>query len=590
MTNKNATTVPKAESTLAVARLLIDGKWTDGEGAAVALLDKYSLQPAATVTTASRAQVEHAIACAQAAFRAGAPVAFERGAVLERAAGLVQAREADFVRAMQTEAGFTASDAAGEVRRCVQTLKLSAEEARRLAGDVIPLAGAPQQGARIGFTLRVPLGVVLAITPFNSPLNTVAHKLAPAFAAGNAVVLKPSTNTPLTGCLLAQVLIDAGLPSGFLSVIHGSSQVAGWLIDDARVRFIAFTGSTEVGRSIQQSAGLRRTQMELGSIAFTIVCDDARLDGALPKIVNAGYRKAGQVCTSMQMLLVHESIADDGQRATRRTGAGAAVRRSPRPEDGGRAADQRSRRDAHRRLDPGGAGQGREAAGGRRAQGLGAAADAARRRRRLDEGRLPRDLRAGRVHRAVSHAGRGDRAGQRDALRPGDRRLHQPARRRARGGAPAGSGRRAHQRDLELARGHDALRRLEGQRLRPRGPALRGARNDRGTDRDDHNGEPLMSKKLALIFGGSRGIGAACVHTLAGSGFDVAYTFVSSAPGLPEQIGGARTKGYRCDIREPAQVVQAFADVSRDFGGAVHCVIANAGINVPPAPIGAIRS
>ncbi len=311
MTNKNATTVPKAESTLAVARLLIDGKWTDGEGAAVALLDKYSLQPAATVTTASRAQVEHAIACAQAAFRAGAPVAFERGAVLERAAGLVQAREADFVRAMQTEAGFTASDAAGEVRRCVQTLKLSAEEARRLAGDVIPLAGAPQQGARIGFTLRVPLGVVLAITPFNSPLNTVAHKLAPAFAAGNAVVLKPSTNTPLTGCLLAQALIDAGLPSGFLSVIHGSSQVAGWLIDDARVRFIAFTGSTEVGRSIQQSAGLRRTQMELGSIAFTIVCDDARLDSALTKIVNAGYRKAGQVCTSIQMLLVHESIADE---------------------------------------------------------------------------------------------------------------------------------------------------------------------------------------------------------------------------------------------------------------------------------------
>ncbi len=294
-----------------VARLLVDGQWIDGEGPVVALLDKYRLQPAATVTTASRAQVEHALGCAHAAFRTGVPVAFERGAVLERAAVLVQEREGDFVRAMQTEAGFTASDAAGEVRRCVQTLKLSAEEARRLAGDVIPLAGAPQQGARIGFTLRVPVGVVLAITPFNSPLNTVAHKVAPAFAAGNAVVLKPSTNTPLTACLLAQALIDAGLPRGFLSVIHGSSEVAGWLIDDARVRFIAFTGSTEVGRRIQQSAGLRRTQMELGSIAFTIVCDDARLDSALTKIVNAGYRKAGQVCTSVQMLLVHESIVDE---------------------------------------------------------------------------------------------------------------------------------------------------------------------------------------------------------------------------------------------------------------------------------------
>jgi acyl-CoA reductase-like NAD-dependent aldehyde dehydrogenase len=159
----------------------------------------------------------------------------------------------------------------------------------------------------------VPLGVVLAITPFNSPLNTVAHKIAPGFAAGNAVILKPSTNTPLTACLLAEVLLEAGLPRGFLSVIHGSSQVAGWLIDDARVRFIAFTGSTEVGRKIQQSAGLRRTQMELGSIACTILCDDARLDSALTKIVNAGYRKAGQVCTSVQLLLVHTAILDDVQ-------------------------------------------------------------------------------------------------------------------------------------------------------------------------------------------------------------------------------------------------------------------------------------
>lgn len=308
--DNSSATAPGA-STLAVVRLLVDGQWIDGEGAATVLLDKYGLRPAATVTTASRAQVEQALARAQAAFREGVPVAFERGAVLERAAALVQAREEDFVRAMQTEAGFTASDAAGEVRRCVQTLKLSAEEARRLAGEVIPLAGAPQQGARIGFTLRVPLGVVLAITPFNSPLNTVAHKVAPAFAGGNAVVLKPSTNTPLTACLLAQALIDAGMPRGFLSVIHGSSQVARWLIDDTRVRFIAFTGSTEVGRAIQQSAGLRRTQMELGSIAFTIVCDDARLDSALTKIVNAGYRKAGQVCTSVQMLLVQEPIVDE---------------------------------------------------------------------------------------------------------------------------------------------------------------------------------------------------------------------------------------------------------------------------------------
>ena len=288
--------------------LLVDGQWIAGKGPQIAVIDKYRLQPGAHVAAADREQVAHAIERAHAAFRAGAPGPFERGAVLERAAGMMEGRQDEFVRTMQMEAGFTASDAAGEVRRCIQTLKLSAEEARRLAGDVIPLAGAPQQAGRIGFTLRVPLGVVVAITPFNSPLNTVAHKVAPAFAAGNAVVLKPSSQTPFTACILAEVLMAAGMPRGFLSVLHGGGEMAGWLLEDERVRFFAFTGSTEVGRKIQQAAGLRRTQMELGSIACTIVCDDANLDTALPKIINASYRKAGQVCTSIQLLLTHKSI------------------------------------------------------------------------------------------------------------------------------------------------------------------------------------------------------------------------------------------------------------------------------------------
>ena len=289
-------------------RLLLDGEWVPGEGPRVAVRDKYRLQTFASIGLADAAQVTRAVDAAQAAFRRGAPVAFERGAVLERAALLLEQRLDDFVRTMQMEAGFTAMDASGEVRRCIQTLKLSAEEARRLAGDVIPLAGAPNQAGRLAFTLRVPLGVVVAITPFNSPLNTVAHKVAPAFAAGNAVILKPSTHTPLTACKLAEVLLDAGMPRGFLSVLHGSAEVVKWLQQDERVRFFAFTGSTEVGRKIQQAAGLRRTQMELGSIACTILCDDAQLDVALTKVVNAGYRKAGQVCTSVQLLLVHDSL------------------------------------------------------------------------------------------------------------------------------------------------------------------------------------------------------------------------------------------------------------------------------------------
>jgi acyl-CoA reductase-like NAD-dependent aldehyde dehydrogenase len=306
-----AVTSPARKERPAVQPLLIDGQWVEGKGGSIAVVDKFRLQAGATVGVPDRAQVELTLATAHAAFRKGAPHPFDRGVILERAAALLEPRMDEFVRAMQMEAGFTASDASGEVRRCVQTLKLSAEEARRIAGEVVPLAGAPQQAGRLGFTLRVPLGVVLAITPFNSPLNTVAHKIAPAFAAGNAVILKPASATPLTACLLAEVLIEAGVPRGFLSVLPGGARIAEWLIADERVRFFAFTGSTEVGRKIQQAAGLRRTQMELGSIACTIVCDDANLDTALPKVVNAGYRKAGQVCTSVQLLLVHEKIVKD---------------------------------------------------------------------------------------------------------------------------------------------------------------------------------------------------------------------------------------------------------------------------------------
>ena len=270
-----AVTNPMEEAKLASRPILLDGQWIAGKGATLTVMDKFLLAPGAIVSTADEEQARQAVAAAHAAYRRGAPGPYERGMILERAATLLEPRADEFVRTMQMEAGFTQSDAAGEVRRCIQTLKLSAEEARRLAGEVVPLAGAPQQGARMGFTLRVPLGVVLAITPFNSPLNTVAHKIAPAFAAGNAVILKPASATPLTACKLAEVLLEAGMPRGFLSVIPGGAQVADWLIEDERVRFFAFTGSTEVGRSIQRRAGLRRTQMELGSIACTILCDDA---------------------------------------------------------------------------------------------------------------------------------------------------------------------------------------------------------------------------------------------------------------------------------------------------------------------------
>ena len=291
-------------------RLLIGGSWTEGDRV-VQVLDKYTQEVCAEMALPSRDQVHQAVVAAQQAFEHDGLSAFERGRILDGAADLLLQRESDVRDALRQEAGFPASDALNELRRSVQTLRLSAHEARALTGEMIPLEGAAGQQGRLGFTLRVPLGVVCAITPFNAPLNTVAHKVAPALAAGNAVVLKPSEHTPGAAVILAEALLEAGLPPGLLSILHGGAETAQWLLDEPLVRFYAFTGSTAAGLHIQKHAGLRRTQMELGSIAFTILAADADLDAALPKIVNAAYRKAGQVCTSVQILLVHASIVPE---------------------------------------------------------------------------------------------------------------------------------------------------------------------------------------------------------------------------------------------------------------------------------------
>ncbi|AYD03922.1 aldehyde dehydrogenase family protein [Neorhizobium sp. NCHU2750] len=287
-------------------KLVFGGKSVVGTST-LPVYDKFSRHVVRQVHLPSPAQVRDAIDALQESYEDDLLTPFERGEILFKAAGLIEERAEEFVEALRVEAGFPVSDARGEISRTVETLRLSAEEARRLAGDIVPVMGAPGQKGRFGFTLRVPLGIVAAITPFNAPLNTVAHKVGPAIAAGNAVLLKPSLHTPTPSNLLAEVLVKAGLPGRRIAVLHGGGDLVKLIAEDQRIRFFAFTGSTEVGAIIQQYAGLRRTQMELGSIAFTYVADDADIDKALPKIVNAAYRKAGQVCTSVQMLLVHRS-------------------------------------------------------------------------------------------------------------------------------------------------------------------------------------------------------------------------------------------------------------------------------------------
>lgn len=291
--------------------VLVDGNWLGGSET-IPVKNKFTGELFGEVTAASRAQVSLAAAQAARVQRDHPLEPYQRFEILSRASELIRVHASDFVETIVAESGFTVGDAEAEVSRAASTLLLSGEEAKRLVGEMVPLAGSSEGTNRIGFTFHRPIGVVCAITPFNSPLNTVAHKLGPAIAAGNSVLLKPATVTPFTAAKLCEVLIEAGLPAGFISLLNGSGGTVGkWLVGEEEVGFFTFTGSTEVGRTIQESAGLRRTQLELGSISSTIVCADARLEHVIPRSIEAAFRKAGQVCTSVQRLYVDVAILDD---------------------------------------------------------------------------------------------------------------------------------------------------------------------------------------------------------------------------------------------------------------------------------------
>src|SRR3954468_199128 len=201
------------------------------------------------------------------------------------------------------------TDAVAEVGRAIQTLIVSAEEAKRLVGEMVPIDAAPGQSNRMAFTIRVPRGVVCGITAFNSPFNMVCHKVAPALASGNTVVIKPSEVAPLSATRLFELLLEAGFPPGHVNLVHGlGADVGPWLIENRGVDFYTFTGSSTVGHWLRERAGLRPIVLELGSISPPIVCEDADLDGAAARCAASAFRRAGQVCTSTQRLFVHRDV------------------------------------------------------------------------------------------------------------------------------------------------------------------------------------------------------------------------------------------------------------------------------------------
>lgn len=230
--------------------------------------------------------------------------------ILNRAAEIVEGKSEEFARTLVLEVGKTWREARGEVARCVNTLRLSAVEAVKLAGEEVPFSAASHPGKQ-GYYRRIPCGVVAAITPFNFPLNLVAHKIAPAFAAGCSTVLKPASVTPLSGIKLVGAMHQAGVPSEALQVVVGPGSTAGNALVSSHIpRMVTFTGSKAVGEEITRHAGLKKLAMELGSNSAVVICSDADLERAAKRIRVGGYSLAGQVCISTQRVYVEDSVYD----------------------------------------------------------------------------------------------------------------------------------------------------------------------------------------------------------------------------------------------------------------------------------------
>ncbi|MGH9469296.1 MAG: aldehyde dehydrogenase family protein [Terriglobia bacterium] len=267
----------------------------------------------ADVCEADKSTFDRAIAAARQGARAMAALTlYERAALLDRIRDLLARDEQAFARDIASETGKPIREARVEASRSQLTLQASADAARSLHGEAIPMEAAPTGKGRWAMTVREPLGVVGAITPFNFPLNLALHKIGPALAAGNSVIHKPSENTPLSALRLASIVAEAGAPAGAVNVIPGAGETVGdWIVSDSRVDMLTFTGSIPVGQQIRAKAGLRRVALELGNNSSLIVEPDADLEPLIPRCVTGSFSHSGQVCISVQNIYLQERIAPE---------------------------------------------------------------------------------------------------------------------------------------------------------------------------------------------------------------------------------------------------------------------------------------
>jgi glyceraldehyde-3-phosphate dehydrogenase (NADP+) len=292
--------------------MLIGDRWVDKDEK-IEVRNPYNDEVVDTVPAGDVADVRAALSAAEEGFRANRrlPV-HKRIEILYRAARIVADRQEEFARIIATEGSKTIREARKEASRCADTITISAEEARRVVGETIPFDSRPGSENRLGYYYRIPIGIIAAITPFNDPLNLVAHKVGPAIAGGNAVVVKPATVTPLSALKLAEALIEAGLPWNILNVVTGrASKIADALVTDPRVRMISFTGGTEAGLEIVKKAGLKKIGMELGSNSPVIVLDDCDLESAVENSVSGAFWAVGQNCIGVQRIYIQEKIYDE---------------------------------------------------------------------------------------------------------------------------------------------------------------------------------------------------------------------------------------------------------------------------------------
>ena len=292
-------------------KMLLAGQWVNRDKT-IEVRDPFDDFLIDTVPAATSDDVETALAAAHAARGAARSMTtYERSQILLETAAIVADNLEDFAVTIAREGSKTIREARGEAGRCVNTLTIAGEEAKRLLGETIPFDSFPGGEQRRGHFERVPIGVVLAITPFNDPLNLVAHKLGPAIAGGNSVILKPATVTPLSALKLTEAFVEAGLPPGVLQCLTGHGAVLGDdLVSDPRVRMVSFTGGIEAGERIVTKAGLKKIGMELGSNSPVIVWHDADLEWAAETCVSGAFWAAGQNCIGVQRIYIHREAYD----------------------------------------------------------------------------------------------------------------------------------------------------------------------------------------------------------------------------------------------------------------------------------------